>query len=307
MDAVTRDRPAEPIKVKPTKKAKEAIMTTDKLSDIVFSNKLTNNQQGKVSISSKKPDVKTQVMLNYDELARAGVTGTQWLNRYDRAILDAIHSLHYAGNDYITIDQIYRLIAGKTEAERPSKKQAEAINRAIDHLKYTKITIDATAEAKAGYKKLAEFVYDDPALIASRCTVSINGQTTTALHFKQSILLDYAEAKNQIARVPVAMLATPNRKDENSIPLRDYLLRRINAMQGRSKLSNIIKLDKLLADLNYTDLLLTGEALTAKAKVKRKRVVDQIKTQLDYWQQQGKISGYQVQGKRPVKSFKIFF
>ena len=301
---ITSDKyPIEIPKKELATKPNEHALTTDKISNKAFLNVFTNGVKAVLAMEKKGSaiQVNTYVTVNYDGLDRAKVHGVKWLTLFDRSVLDAVHTLYSVGNRFITIDQINRVMCGKSGEEKATAGQAERINNSLTKMMYTQITIDATQEAEFfGYNS---FVYDKPVIVGERGKATLNGTTVTGIYIYSLALLSYANNKNQIARIPLEVKDTPINKNENGIILQDYLIRQINYMKSGGR-SNRILLDNLLNDLNIID---TSKAkLTSAEANNRKKTIEQITALLDYWKNAKFINSYDIDGKRPVKAFVIY-
>ena len=290
----------------PAVRPKEHILTQDKISNKGFSGIFANKIQYALAMEKKGSSIQvnTYVTVNYDGLDRAKVQGVKWLTLYDREVLDAVHTLFKAGNTFITIDQINRVMNGKSDETRATAKQAKRIDNSLTKLMYTQITIDATEEARA-FGWATEYGYDNPVIIGRRGWATINGNKVKGIFIYDLGLLSYAEIKNQIARVPLELKNTPINKTETTTVIQGYLLRRIS--QIKSGVGNRISLDSLLNELGIIDL--SNSKLTSRDANKRKTTIDQIKTILDYWSNPdiAFIKGYKIIGKRPVTGFEIIY
>ena len=288
--------------VRPT----EHILTQDKISNKGFSGIFANKIQYALAMEKKGSSIQvnTYVTVNYEGLDRTKVQGVKWLTLYDREVLDAVHTLFKAGNAFVTIDQINRVMNGKSDETRATAKQAKRIDNSLTKLMYTQITIDATEEARA-FGWATEYGYDNPVIIGRRGWATVNGNKVKGVFIYDLGLLNYAEIKNQIARVPLEVKDTPINKNENATVLQGYLLRRVS--QIKSGVGNRISLDSLLTELGIIDL--SKSKLTSADANKRKTTIDQIKAILDYWSKPdiAFIKGYKVLGKRPVKGFEIIY
>ena len=290
----------------PAVRPKEHILTQDKISNKGFSGIFANKIQYALAMEKKGSSIQvnTYVTVNYDGLDRAKVQGVKWLTLYDREVLDAVHTLFKAGNTFVTIDQINRVMNGKSDETRATAKQAKRIDNSLTKLMYTQITIDATEEARA-FGWATEYGYDNPVIIGRRGWATVNGNKVKGVFIYDLGLLNYAEIKNQIARVPLELKDTPINKTETTTVIQGYLLRRIN--QIKSGVGNKISLDSLLTELGIIDL--SKSKLTSRDANKRKTTIDQIKTILDYWSKPdiAFIKGYKILGKRPVTGFEIIY
>lgn len=294
----------------------EHIGTIDKVSNTTFANKLTVAIQAlAVEKRGSATPVNTYVSINYEGLDRAKVEGVKWLEPFDREVLDAVHTLFKAGNNFITVNQIYRVLTGKKGEEQAPKTLASDIRKSVNKMMYTQLSIDATEEATAfGY---AIYKYDSPMIVAEKVEIKLNGALTTALKVHALGLLGYAEIKNQIARVPLGIRDTPIKKNKEIINLQGYLERAIE-IRRNSNLNNTILLDTVLDELGIISKIDTqGRALNNAEKLRRSKAQKNIINLLEYWREPaqgenpeehiGYIKDYSIEGNRPVRGFTIIF
>lgn len=294
----------------------EHIGTIDKVSNTTFANKLTVAIQAiAVEKRGSATPVNTYVSINYDGLDRAKIEGVKWLEPFDREVLDAVHTLFKAGNNFITVNQIYRVLTGKRREEQAPKALANDIRQSVNKMMYTQLSIDATEEATAfGY---SVYKYDSPMIVAEKVEIKLNGTLTTALKIHALGLLGYAEIKNQIARVHLRIRDTPIKKNKEIINLQGYLERAIE-IRRNSKLNNTILLDTVLDDLGIILKEDTeGRALNNAEKLRRSKAQKNILNLLEYWREPthgenpkehiGYIKAYSIEGSRPLKGFTIIF
>ena len=93
------------------------------------------------------------------------------------------------------------------------------------------------------------------------------------------VLYEYADTKNQIYRVNITLLNPPINKNEETIILQGYLLRRIRAMKSNSKLKKKILYETIFKQL---DIKITSESDSSVLRHKHKKIRDSVKKILDY-------------------------
>lgn len=284
--AAIRSAPKDPFALPSisTRRPKDYIAVMAKVAESTFSPGLTQfyaNVQEK-STSKTKP-VRTLVTINFDEIAPEDVR-LRNLTPFDRAIHDAIVSLSLSGNEYITENMVFDTVTG-TKGKTLNPRQRQSVAESITKLMYSRITIDATEEAKAFGVDM--FTYDAAILPAERVRVSLNGQISSCIHlFRTPPLYEYANRLNQVQRANIALLSSPVQKTEEMITLQDYLFRRIIAMKG-GKLSRNIKYDTLYSKLNLS------AASPGALRKKQMKIRDAAEKILDYWQGQTFIKGHE--------------
>lgn len=294
-------------KTRPTKPQKQLI-TVDKVSNKIFSKEIAKFLENDcVSVNMNvakrgKKKINTLVTINYSELKRRNISGVQRLTQFDRAVLDAINTIYKAGNRYMTIEQIFKVMSGKENGRvRPTMK--EKMNRSIQKMMVVLVTINNDEEVEAyntNNIKVTENI-----LKATYVEFENSGNKVEGIRVDNSIILQYAETRNQIdSSMPLEIMDTPINKNETNIAIQSYLYRRVLAIKNGGNMSNKILLNTLLDDL---EIIETTKKLTSTQRDKRKKVVDTIISIFDYWKEKGFISAYEIEGKRPVRGFKVYY
>lgn len=173
---------------------------------------------------------------------------------YDQSVLNSISSLWQAGNMIITKEDIYKTITQKT---KPTKRQLDRIEQSLQKFSGTKIRLDITQELNAhlitidGEKITGEIIEENMLYYRKFIAVTERGKEVEAIQIlKEPILYTYSKAKKQIIEVPVSLLEIKGNATEDSIVIRDYLLKEINQMKRGFRDNNNIKYDSILSLLN---------------------------------------------------------
>jgi hypothetical protein len=267
-----------------TKYPDSFIIPKDKISNKLFEGALTIGTVNRIATEGKKSkkELTAKVSIGFDELK--GITISRDLNSYDREIHDAIVSLYVdGGNEYITPLMIYRTMTGNPKA-KITPKQFQAISDSVIKCSVTRIRIDAKDEATAyGMDRL---IYEGNLIYTKKIEGEHKGETNEWIYImERPVLFDYAESKGQIDRANIKLLNTPVSKNEETIILQGYLLRRIRTMQ-KSKVSRNILYETIYKQLNI-------EAATAGAlRKKQTKVRHTVKEILDYWMKEKEIKNY---------------
>jgi hypothetical protein len=277
----------DPCTIISTKYPINFVAPTDKVSNLAFCGELNSEQVQQLAMERRgsKKQITTIASINFDDLnGSVQIRGRKELTAYDREVHDAIITLFVDGtNEYITPQMIYQVMTGNNEAKL-NPKQAEAISDSITKCMYSRVTIDASEEAKAyGFEK---FKYDGNLISGERVTATLNGNVLECLHILRTpVLYELASLKNQIGRFDIKLLNSPINKTEEIITLQGYLYRRILSMRG-GNLSKTIVYETVY---NQIDVSAASDGALRK---KKSKVRDQIKTILDYWKQEDFILGY---------------
>lgn len=241
-----------------------------------------------VDISGKasKMQVFNYVQLSYDgELSynKAKITS------YDKLILDTVCSIILAGNDQMTLTDIYKVSKGNTKT-RPNQKALDRIELALRKFSGHRLYMDITNEINAQYintdnEDLLKGTWDRPMLEYEGLElIAANGSRVKAIKInRKPMLLQYNEAKRQIVTFPTELLDTPEHFTESYAAIKSYLLKEITLMKKGHR-NNY----KILYSTIYSECGL--EEPTDRTIKSRDR--ETIKKMLDYWKSHSYIKGY---------------
>lgn len=274
-----------------TRRPEKFLTPVDKVSNNAFGGKPVFYSPKLVSVAlerkGSKKQIDTMVSINFDEMKAQGVEiyGSKELTTFDREVHDAITTLAVEGeNEFITLQMIFRTMNPRAKL---TPKQTENISHSVTKMMYSLLVIDTSKEAAAyGFES---FKYNGYLIPAEKVTASLNGNIVECIHlFRVPPLYDYADRKNQVGRVDIKLLDSPDiSKTEETIILQGYLLRRILTMKNPgNKQSNNIVYDTIYKQLEI-DAPSDGALRKKKADVRKK-----VKTLLDYWKKEKFIKGY---------------
>lgn len=278
-----------------TKKAKQLISPTDRVTKVLFDSRKNNtfyddslDPETPVKVGKKnKKDITVLVTIDISKL-QEHITLSEdiMLNPNNRAVHDAVISLFCDDSAYFTTDMVYRLMNGYSTTHEAPDGAKKYIHDTLTKLMYTGIKIDAKDEAKAF--GIEEFTYKGYVLPLTYTRAKINGVECECWHIlEKPPLLALAERKNQINRCDVKLLDTGLNFTPENITLTNYLLEQILTMQNeKSRRNNTVLYDSVYEYLSI-------EAPTEKtAETKRRRIREKIKTILDAWVESGLIESY---------------
>lgn len=283
--------PAEIILIPQTSQPKNLVLAKDKITNKFF--------EGSLSLESKDIEIATErknskkeltavVSIDFEELPDVSISKS--IEPYDREVHDAIVSLYVDGeNEFVTPLMIYRTMTGNPKATFTDKKEKE-ISDSVSKCSMTRITINTSEEAEAyGMDKLS---YEGNLIYTEKIIGEHKGEVSEWIRIlKKPILYDYANDKNQVARVPIQLLNTSINKNDETIVLQGYLLRRILAMKG-SKLSKNIVYDTVYKHLNIS------AASAGALRKKQSKIRDNAKRILNDWKEQGFIKTFKENKKQ---------
>ena len=248
---------------------------------------LERDMHGQIAIgverTASRREINILYSINFDALGD-DVRITRRLEPFDKRVYIAAAALFNAGNEYITLPQIYDAMGHKDAAsfERrttPGASDVKKIAESVSKMAAAHVFIDNAEEAKA--YKYDLFRYDASLLPMERVTAFINGQEVkSAIHlFREPPLVTFARERKQITTIDRRLLNTPLHKTNETLMLEDYLLERI-AHAKAGKLSG-----KILFATIYEEARITE-------KKQKQRAPKKIFTLLDYYKKCGHIKGY---------------
>lgn len=231
-------------------------------------------------------DISSVVTLDFPQEIQ--VENGQVLSSYDKAILNGISSLLLAGVKYFTIPMLYHAM---TAVENPSMDAAaiENLGKRLELMRRSFITIDYTDEAAAHFIQMPVegLTIENYLLPMSRIEAVLNGRQVTAYHVLTTPPLhQYATLKRQLSLVRMDLLNAPLNNNATTIPLKNYILGRI---EGMNNPHNRLVSDKILFQSIFEEL---GEP--EPTKLRRKRIRDYTETFLNYLTQEQYIDGYEM-------------
>ena len=227
--------------------------------------------------------------INFDALENE-VQITKRLSYYDKLVYMAISALFNAGNNVITLSQIYYTMG---HTKRPGGGDLSKINDSVTKMAKAWITVDNKLEA-AVYK-YKRFEYDGSLLPLERGTAIVNGKLTeAALHvFREPPLISFAKQRKQVTTVSVRLLQSPGKKTEFSMQIEDYLIERIAKEKDAAKKRKKKKTCRVLLKTVYKHIgIPDGSKMSNAERQKKKRAHDQIKKYLEHYRKEGSITRY---------------
>lgn len=242
----------------------------------------TTGRQLKLGINTAKngSDKRLNVYysIDFDELEKNGIKVTKKLLPFDKRVYIAVAALYNAGNNYITLTQIFYAM-GNTG--KPSKNQLEKISESVTKMQGANIFIDNIQESEA-YNYL-RFHYKGYLLPIEITTATINGQLAeSAIRIlREPPMMTFAKQRKQITTITVKVLQSPISKTDANLLIDDYLIERI----GRAKRGG--QSCKILYDTLYENTQIT----TTK---QRQRAPEKIKTYLEHYKSCGLIEDFQM-------------
>lgn len=270
----------------PTAKIKRAELIEyplDKVNGTIW-RLLESDTGGQLRLKAEKAGSKKQInilySIDFEDLAPQGVTITKRLTAFDKRAYIAIAALFNAGNEVITLSQIYYAM-GHTGT--PSETHLKKINDAVSKMAGAKVYVNNTGEIEAKYH-YPKFVYDGALLPIERMQAVVNGQLAeAAIHiFREPPVITFAKQRSQITTIEVKLLQSPISKTDANLLIDDYLIERICTAARRGKRSEKILLSTLYEHAGIT------------TKKQKQRAPEKIGRYLEHYKSCGKITRYTI-------------
>ena len=221
--------------------------------------------------------------INFDDLG-GEMQITKRLLPFDKLAYIATGALFNAGNNIITLQQIYYAM-GYTGT--PGDNDREKIYKSITKMRTADIYFDNQQES-AKYK-YSRFRYEGALLPCEIGEAVINGKKTDkAIHvFREPPLITFAKQRHQITTLDIKLLQAPVSKTDANLRIQDYLLERISkAKNGKHK-------HKRHSHRILLKTLYENAGITTKKQIQR--APEKIEKYLKHYQQQKFISRYTLQ------------
>ncbi len=213
-----------------THPADRLIYPLDKPNSVIW-NMLENAAPGgqiKMEINTAKRGSAQEAVIKYalyfeeiEEYARI----TKQLTPFDKRVYVAIAGLFNAGNDKISLSQIYETMGNRS---RPSPASIKKINDSITKMSSARVLIDNENETQKNQKYPA-FKYDASLLPLERLSLYFNGGLSeSAIHlFREPPLISFARGRQQITTIGKELLESGVNKTDGNLRIEDYLIERI--------------------------------------------------------------------------------
>lgn len=215
-------------------------------------------------------------------------------NSFDKAVFTACYSIQAAGNLATTTDIIFANMTGKGDRGRPTQEMRRKIKDSIIKMSGCWVRIDIEAvNAEFGYNA-PRTIYEGQLLYAKFEETRINGKTVKDAVFflDKSPLIQVAEIKKQILSYPRELLDVPVSASEDSIVVREELLRRIHLILNHEQTPSIL-FESVLEPIGYA-------TMSKSEKLRERRKIFKM---MDKWKADGLFKDYSVEkaGNTPVK------
>ena len=212
------------------------------------------------------------------------------LTEFDAAVLSACISEQKAGNVDTTSAIILRALIGKVGEDRHRLRtnQNNAILHSVTKLMQTIITVDLSETNEAlGYNGGEKQKLHAPILPCEFVTTTINGQPVTdVIHFyRESPIMQIAEARNQILRYDTDLLDVPNQNNTPLvITLKNYCMRRVAE----------IKAHKMTPTLTFADIFKRARISPSASRDAKYNARETVTALFEHLQKKGAVKSFEL-------------
>lgn len=279
--ALPDDEPT--VRVTVTRKPADLLMSKSKVAAKAIEATRTDTPETPMMVSTGRKNSTALVTLNYS--LWDDIDATKHLTEYDESVHNAVSTLFEIGYREISPGMIWKALGMDT---RPNAQQAERIRESYTKMTRIRVSIDATGEMSA-YGDYTAFHVEDNILPARLEMAEVNGKITRDCLVLRECppLYAYSRLRKQVAAIPRGLLQVPKLQSrEQNIALKNYLLKRIEAMKN-SSVSRVIRYAAVY------DAIGVPKGGNRKAEInKRTRARRDVARVLDYWVCRGYIDGY---------------
>lgn len=264
----------------------------DKANSNTFNNRFWNdvfkeeaNGQFKLNIDvskrgSKKP-IDIYYCLDFSDIKGASIT--RRLNAYDKLVYLAIAAIFNAGQDKMSINQIYEQMGGKNTPPTSEKKK---IYESIAKMSAARLYIDNIQEATA--YNYTHFKYEGQLLESRIISAYINGQFSNCVIYilAEPPLISFARERKQITTFDIKLLQAPMNKTNTNLEIQFYLFEQLSHMKREAKEKKAFPFSKkLLYETIYTNA-------DIKERKQKARALETVNKLLDHFKKEKFISSY---------------
>ena len=215
--------------------------------------------------------VLTTVTLDMPDHMR--IDGGGSLSIYDKSIINGVTSLIESGNTVFSIPMLYHAMTGK-QNPTVDEQLYEELTQKMEKMRRMMLSIDLTEEHEAHYVtsedgtplKIEDVQLEGYLLPLNKITGKVNGKRTELYQIIQyPPLYSYSKMKRQLASVKISLLGAPVNNNSTTIPLKTYLLQRVELMRNKhNKMSSSV----ILYDSIYDELGANDTSKTRKIRIR---------------------------------------
>lgn len=260
--------------------------------DAITNRLATLNDQSKIKVGKRgKQPILTTVTLDMPDHMK--IEGGTTLSTYDKSIINGVTSLLESGNTVFSIPMLYHSMTGKPNPTVDDQLYEELSGK-LEKMRRMMLSIDLTEENEAHYitgengekLEVSDLTLEGYLLPLNRISGIINGKRAELYQILQNPpLYTYSKMRRQLASVRLSLLNAPVNNNSTTIPLKTYLLQRIEMMKNEK---NNIKRTNILYKSVYQEL-----GVLDANKTKKMRIRNYATTILNYYVEQSYIRSFE--------------
>lgn len=221
------------------------------------------------------------------------IDGGATLSTYDKSILNGVTSLIESGNNVFSIPMLYQAMTGR---KNPTVDEGlyDELSSKLEQMRRMMISIDLGQELEAHFIDPEDGqlrIMDDPVLEGyllplNKISGYVAGKKAGLYQIIQyPPLYSYSKMRRQLASVPIRLLNAPLNNNSTTIPLKTYLLQRVEMMKNEN---NSIKSNSILYSSVYREL-----GAEEANKTRKMRIRNYTREILEYFVEQKYIKGFE--------------
>lgn len=220
------------------------------------------------------------------------IEGGHVLSVYDKSIINGVTSLMESGNTVFSIPMLYHAMTGK-QNPTVDEQLYEELSSKLEKMRRMMLSIDITEESvlnrndgtNGEQTTIEDMKVEGYLLPLNRVSGIVNGKRAELYQIIQHPpLYSYSKMKRQLASVRISLLDAPVNNNSTTIPLKTYLLQRIEMMKNKR---NKITSETILYDSIYREL-----GAQDANKTKKMRIRSYTGAILGHFVERGYINGY---------------
>lgn len=229
---------------------------------------------------------------------------------FDNSVMTAICSLWSEQNNVISLQTVYKFMAGFSNSYHPTPNQIQEVKDSLSKLNMIQIKIDLLKEIKDEKLPIApeearKLEIQESLLsirLASCCLVNGNEASVVQILSKPP-LLNLAEMRGEVIRFNKKVYSTPVNKSVTVLALQDFLIYQISGIMHKSP-DAAPKIEILYEDI-FENLPLPSSGNKNTIKSFKSKIYENTTKILSYWKDINYIRDFSIEGKGKLKYYKL--
>ena len=224
---------------------------------------------------------------DYDTLSEA-VPEAAYLTPYDRRVHNALISQWAAGNRIVSLQAIYELTGGRSDASGKDKKKIkQSINRM--HMRVNVTSTEHLYDVTKG-KRISGKIATNEDLISTRIIeATVKGHKAECVEIlAEPPLLRLSRSWQQLTAIKPELLQMPGTRTDESMKLHDYLVSYIAQLKNHPRTTS----NKLLFETLFNEAGIDPAGQDNATRKAKTRIRQKVRDTLEAFKQSGYIDGY---------------